>query len=43
MSAKPTKYLCSTGAASAVTGKGPWDWTCAGGNGGTAANCSTVR
>ena len=43
MSAKPTKYLCSTGAASAVTGKGPWDWTCAGGNGGTTANCSTVR
>ena len=43
MSAKPTKNLCSTGAASAVNGKGPWDWTCAGSSGGTTASCSTVR
>jgi Pectate lyase superfamily protein len=43
MSAKPTKNLCSTGAASAVNGTFPWDWTCAGSNGGTTASCSTIR
>ncbi len=36
----PTSNLCSDGKASKVTGKGPWDWTCAGSNGGTTASCS---
>ncbi|MGO9021947.1 MAG: hypothetical protein ACLQVJ_26715 [Syntrophobacteraceae bacterium] len=36
----PTSNLCSAGKASKVTGKGPWDWTCAGSNGGAAAICS---
>jgi hypothetical protein len=36
----PTSNLCSAGKASKVTGKGPWDWTCAGSNGGTAETCS---
>ena len=36
----PTTYLCNTGIASVVTGSGPWNWTCGGVNGGTAANCT---
>ncbi|NVN90564.1 MAG: hypothetical protein HXX11_08140 [Desulfuromonadales bacterium] len=36
----PTNNLCSAGSASAVTGSGPWSWSCAGQNGGTAASCS---
>ncbi len=36
----PTASLCTTGTASAVSGSGPWDWTCAGTNGGAMATCS---
>jgi hypothetical protein len=36
----PTTNLCSAGTASTVAGTGPWSWSCAGSNGGTAANCS---
>jgi hypothetical protein len=36
----PTANLCTTGTASAVTGSGPWKWSCAGSNGGTTASCS---
>ena len=36
----PTANLCTTGTASAITGTGPWSWTCSGTNGGTAATCS---
>ncbi|HEU5433445.1 MAG TPA: hypothetical protein VFU81_17400, partial [Thermomicrobiales bacterium] len=36
----PTANLCSSGTASAVSGSGPWNWTCAGANGGTTATCS---
>ncbi len=36
----PTTNLCSAGTASAVTGTGPWNWTCAGSGGGTTASCS---
>jgi hypothetical protein len=36
----PTANLCSTGTASSVTGSGPWNWSCAGSNGGTNAQCS---
>ena len=40
LSTAPTSNLCSTGVASAVSGAGPWTWSCAGSNGGTAVNCS---
>ena len=36
----PAAGLCTTGIASAVTGDGPWNWTCAGLYGGAAATCS---
>ena len=39
----PTTNLCSIGAPSAVSGTGPWSWTCAGSNGGTSASCSADR
>lgn len=37
---KPTSGLCSTGNASAVSGSGPWTWSCVGSNGGSSASCS---
>ena len=40
VSAKPTANLCTAGTASAVSGSGPWAWTCAGSNGGSTASCS---
>ena len=40
VSVKPTANLCITGTASAVSGSGPWSWTCAGSNGGSIASCS---
>lgn len=36
----PRAGLCDSGYASAVTGNGPWAWTCSGLNGGQAATCS---
>jgi hypothetical protein len=36
----PATSLCSAGTASAVTGNGPWNWSCAGVNGGATASCS---
>ena len=36
----PTTNLCSAGITTAVTGTGPWNWTCGGINGGTTASCS---
>lgn len=36
----PVSDLCATGAASAVSGSGPWNWSCSGLNGGAAASCS---
>ena len=36
----PMNDLCSAGFASAVTGDGPWNWTCSGLYGGVAATCS---
>jgi len=41
ISVAPTTGLCSTGAASAVSGSNPWNWDCAGTDGGTTASCST--
>ena len=39
----PTGDLCNSGYASAVTGTGPWSWTCGGLNGGSAASCSASQ
>jgi uncharacterized repeat protein (TIGR02543 family) len=36
----PATLLCATGQATAVTGAGPWSWSCAGSNGGGSASCS---
>ncbi len=36
----PTSGLCNTGTASAVSGSGPWNWTCGGSNGGSTVSCS---
>jgi hypothetical protein len=40
VSSPPSSGLCVSGTASSVTGSGPWNWTCAGSNGGTTASCS---
>ena len=39
-STAPTSGLCTTGSASAVSGSGPWNWSCAGSNGGSTTTCS---
>ncbi|MFD1712588.1 hypothetical protein FVQ98_11455 [Ottowia sp. GY511] len=39
-SSPPTANLCQVGTASAVSGSGPWTWSCAGSQGGSAAACS---
>ena len=36
----PSSGLCSPGTASAVSGAGPFTWTCAGSNGGANASCA---
>jgi len=41
--AAPTADLCFVGTASAVTGSGPWQWSCGGQYGGTTANCSAQK
>jgi hypothetical protein len=40
VSSPPSSGLCNAGTASNVTGGGPWDWSCAGSNGGSNASCS---
>jgi hypothetical protein len=40
VSSAPSSGLCSSGTASAITGTGPWNWSCAGSNGGSTAQCS---
>ncbi len=42
LAAKPTANLCTQGTASTVRGKGPWNWTCNGSNGGSTVNCSAT-
>ncbi|MGE0108796.1 MAG: OmpA family protein [Bdellovibrionales bacterium] len=37
--AAPQSALCSSGISSAVSGKGPWTWSCSGTNGGGAVSC----
>lgn len=39
-SATPSSGLCAAGTPSAVTGSGPWTWTCAGVKGGKDASCA---
>ena len=36
---KPVSGLCTVGSPSAVAASGPWTWSCAGGGGGTTAQC----
>ncbi|MCX6761421.1 MAG: hypothetical protein NTY33_01035 [Candidatus Moranbacteria bacterium] len=43
VSSAPTSNLCLAGTASAVTGTGLWNWTCAGTGGGTTASCSATK
>ena len=42
LSSAPVTDLCAAGTASAVTGTGPWSWTCAGSGGGSTANCGAT-
>src|ERR1700691_4573148 len=35
----PRGALCSAGISSAVSGQGPWTWSCSGTNGGGAVGC----
>ncbi|MDD5569486.1 MAG: polysaccharide deacetylase family protein, partial [Candidatus Pacebacteria bacterium] len=39
----PTSNLCASGTASAISGTGPWTWTCNGSTGGTNASCSAKK
>jgi hypothetical protein len=39
----PTSGYCSAGTASSVSGSGPWNWSCAGANGGSTASCSANK
>lgn len=39
LSTAPMVSLCNAGSASAVTGIGPWNWSCAGSNGGSTSSC----
>ena len=43
LTSAPTTNLCTAGAASTVSGSGPWVWTCAGSGGGTTATCSATK
>ena len=43
LSSVPAANLCNSGTASAVSGIGPWSWTCAGTGGGTSANCTATK
>lgn len=40
VSTAPVTGLCSRGSSSAVSGSGPWSWTCSGRRGGTSETCS---
>ena len=35
--------LCFMGTPTAVSGNGPWSWSCAGANGGTTATCGANK
>jgi hypothetical protein len=40
LTSAPTANLCTAGAASTVSGSGPWYWNCAGSSGGATTSCS---
>jgi hypothetical protein len=40
LSEEPASGLCDKGTPSAISGSGPWTWTCAGSQGGSTASCS---
>lgn len=42
LSSAPVSGLCAAGTPSAVSGTGPWAWTCAGSGGGSTASCSAT-
>ena len=39
----PTNMLCTVGIPTPVSGTGPWNWTCTGSGGGTAASCTAKQ
>jgi hypothetical protein len=39
----PTSNFCLSGTSSAISGQGPWSWSCAGSNGGANAQCSAPK
>ncbi len=39
----PSSSLCNSGAPSAVSGEGPWTWSCSGSNGGAVSTCSAKK
>ena len=41
--APPVDSLCGNGIASAVSGEGPWTWSCSGANGGNVGSCSAAK
>ena len=42
LSSVQTTGLCATGTSTAVTGSGPWNWTCLGTSASTTASCSAA-
>jgi hypothetical protein len=42
LTAAPASGLCTTGAASSISGVGPWLWSCAGSGGGATASCAAT-
>lgn len=43
VSSAPSSNLCLVGTAGAVSGTGPWTWSCTGTNGGDTASCSAPK
>jgi hypothetical protein len=43
LTSAPTANLCTAGAASTVSGSGPWSWSCAGASGGSTATCTATK
>ncbi|MDP9127124.1 MAG: OmpA family protein [Pseudomonadota bacterium] len=39
---EPEEGLCASGTVSAVSGNGPWNWSCLGGNGGMTVSCTAL-
>ncbi|MEI6378120.1 MAG: hypothetical protein WCO55_00535 [Candidatus Falkowbacteria bacterium] len=42
-STQPVKDLCGDGSLPAVSGSGPWNWLCAGRNGGQTVSCMALK